>query len=83
MASHETQKDEVSSILKLKLGPPPVPPLGVVADGVAVAHSDPLGNGPVLLQLLGQLLLDTEGLVGRLKMKIHLFTRQITLDTLG
>ena len=41
--------------------------LGVVTDGGAGPHSDPLRNGSVLLQLLGELDLDAEGLVGRLK----------------
>lgn len=44
-------------------------PLGVVADGVAGAHADPLGDRSVALQLLGQLALDLEGLQGRLKEK--------------
>ncbi len=55
--------------LELELGPPPVPPLGVVPDGVARPHADPLRDGAVLLQLLGQLSLDAHGLVGRLKKK--------------
>jgi hypothetical protein len=55
--------------LQLQLGPPPVAPLGVVADGVAGPHADPLGNGPVLLELLGQLRLNPEGLVRRLGRK--------------
>ena len=41
--------------------------LGVVADGVAGPHPDPLRDRSVLLQLLGQLDLDAESLVGRLK----------------
>ncbi len=44
-----------------------MPPLGVVPDGVARPHADPLGDGTVLLQLLGQLSLNAECLVGRLK----------------
>ena len=55
------------SDLQLELGPPPVSALGVVTDGVAGPHSDPLRNGSVLLQLLCELDLDAEGLVGRLK----------------
>lgn len=35
-------------------------------DGVAGAHADPLGDGPVLLLLLAQNLLSLEGLLGRL-----------------
>ena len=47
--------------------------LGVVTDGVAGPHSDPLRNGSVLLQLLGELDLDAEGLVGRLKSKVEIY----------
>ena len=36
-------------------------------DGVVGAHADPVGDGAVLALLLGQLLLDPEGLVGRLR----------------
>ena len=39
--------------------------LGVIADRVSSAHSDPLRNGSVLLQLFSQLLLNPESLVGR------------------
>ena len=53
--------------LELELGPPPVAALGVVADGVAGPHPDPLRDRSVLLQLLCELDLDAEGLVGRLK----------------
>ena len=53
--------------LQLQLGPPPVSPLGVVADGVARPHSDPLGDGAILLKLFGELALDAESLVGRLE----------------
>ena len=35
-------------------------------DSVVSAHADPVGDGAVLALLLGQLLLDPEGLVGRL-----------------
>lgn len=41
----------------------PVPPLGVVPDGVASAKANPLGDGPVLLLGLGQLDLGAERLV--------------------
>ena len=58
---------QVQTDLELELGPPPVAALGVVADGVAGPHPDPLRDRPVLLQLLGQLDLDAEGFVGRLK----------------
>jgi len=57
----------VETDLQLELGPPPVAALSVVADCVAGPHSDPLRDWPVLLQLLGELDLDTEGFVGRLK----------------
>ena len=53
--------------LELELGPPPVPALGVVSDRVAGPHPDPLGNGTILLQLLGELGLDSESLVSRLE----------------
>ena len=43
--------------------------LGVVSDGVAGPHSDPLRDGTILLQLLGELGLDAESLVSRLKNK--------------
>jgi len=36
-------------------------------DSVVSAHADPVGDGAVLALLLGQLLLDPEGLVGRLR----------------
>jgi len=36
-------------------------------DGVVGAHADPVGDGAVLAHLLGQLLLDPERLVGRLR----------------
>ena len=35
-------------------------------DGIVCAEANPLWDGPVLLGLLGQLLLDAEGLLGRL-----------------
>ena len=44
-----------------------MPALGVVPDGVVGAHADPVGDGAVLAHLLGQLLLDPEGLVRRLR----------------
>jgi len=50
-----------ASRLQADLGAAPVSALGVVSDLVASAHSDPLRDGPVLLQLLGQRLLDAEG----------------------
>ena len=41
--------------------------LGVVADGVVSTETDPLGDGLVLVGLLGKPLLDLEALVRRLK----------------
>ena len=43
-------------------------------DGVVGPHTDPVGDGPVLPHLLGELLLDPERLVGRL----HIQTNQIS-----
>lgn len=54
-----------ASRLQADLGAAPVSALGVVSDLVASAHSDPLRDGPVLLQLLGQRLLGAESLVAR------------------
>ena len=51
--------------LEPELGAAPVPALRVVPDGVVGPHADPVGDGAVLALLLGQLLLDAEGLVGR------------------
>jgi hypothetical protein len=51
--------------LETELGAAPVPALRIVPDGVVGAHADPVGDGAVLALLLGQLLLDPEGLVGR------------------
>jgi hypothetical protein len=55
------------SLLQLELRPPPVTPLGVVPNGVAGPHPEPLRDGTVLLQLLGKLLLDAERFKRRLK----------------
>ena len=71
--------------LQLELGPPPVTPLGVVADGVASPHPEPLGDRSVLLQLLGQLALDAERLESGLQRKMRLSTtanaiRDLTLE---
>lgn len=38
-------------------------------DGVVGPHPNPVRNGPVLPHLLGELLLDPKGLVGRLHIK--------------
>ena len=57
-------------------------PLGVVADGVAGAHPEPLGDRPVLLQLLGELALDAERLQSGLQRKMRLATIEVGgLDT--
>jgi hypothetical protein len=40
--------------------------LGIVADLVVRGETDPLGKGSVLVGLLGEALLDSEGLVRRL-----------------
>ena len=60
LSQNDSIDDDVG--LQLELGPPPVAPLGVVADGVARAHPEPLGDRSVLLQLLGELALDAERL---------------------
>jgi hypothetical protein len=54
-----------ANTLQLQLGTSPVTSLGVVSDLVAGAHSDPLRDGTILLQLLGELKLDSECLVWR------------------
>ncbi|KAI5665743.1 hypothetical protein M9H77_15596 [Catharanthus roseus] len=61
LAARERMRKE-----KTKLGAAPVTAFGVVADGVVSPHTDPVRNWPVLPLLLRQLLLDHEGLVGRL-----------------
>ena len=61
----EGSEKKTNSTLKTELGPPPVPPLGVVTDLVVSPETDPLGNGAVLVGLLGQLLLGAESLLGR------------------
>ena len=43
-----------------------MPALGVVPDLVPGTEADPLGEGPVLLRDVRELLLDDGGLVGRL-----------------
>jgi hypothetical protein len=57
------KKHEEASRLEAETGLAPVPPLGVVADSVTGAQTDPLGNGTVLLLGLGKLLLGLEGLL--------------------
>lgn len=49
--------------LQLELSSSPVSPFGIVSNCVACLHSDPLWDWPVLLLLLGQLLLNSEGFV--------------------
>lgn len=51
--------------LEAEAGLAPVPPLSVVADGVAGPQANPLGNGTVLLLGLRKLLLGLESLVAR------------------
>ena len=53
------------SSLQAELGPPPVAALGVVLDGAVSLEAAPLGEGTVLLLLLGEDLLDAEGFLGR------------------
>jgi len=43
-----------SKYLESKLGTSPMSPLGIVPDGVTSPHPDPLGDGTVLLHLLGK-----------------------------
>ena len=50
--------------LKAKLGPSPMPSLRIILD--SIISPDPVGDGFVLLLLLGKLLLNKEGLVRRL-----------------
>ena len=50
-------------------------PLGIVPDGVASPHPDPLRDWPILLKLLGQLSLDAEGLVRTLEEKCRVKSR--------
>jgi len=52
--------------LDVELGASPVAALGVPVDGVASSHTDPLGNGAVLLLGLAENALGLERLVGRL-----------------
>lgn len=51
--------------LQAELGAAPVAALGVVADRVVSAETDPVRDGAVLTRLLGKLLLNTECLLGR------------------
>jgi hypothetical protein len=51
--------------LQTQLGSPPVYPLRVVPDFVTSFHTNPLGNGMILLLFLGQESLDSESLVRR------------------
>ena len=52
--------------LQAKLGATPVTALGIVPDGVAGAHPNPLGDGAILALLLGQRALGAEGFMRRL-----------------
>ena len=51
--------------LKLELGSPQVTPLGIIPDGIASLHPNPLENGTVLFHLLSQTGLDFQAFVGR------------------
>ena len=55
----------MSSNLDTETGLAPVPPLGVVSDGVTGPQTNPLGDGTVLLLGFGKLLLGAETLVAR------------------
>jgi len=52
--------------LDVELGASPVATLGVPIDGVSSSHTDPLGNGTVLLLSLAENALGLERLIGRL-----------------
>ena len=62
-AAQSTLSSAVS--LQADLRPAPVATLRVIPDLVVRAHANPLRDRPVLLQLLGQRLLDAESLVAR------------------
>eukprot|EP00297_Palpitomonas_bilix_P023054 CAMPEP_0113879140 /NCGR_PEP_ID=MMETSP0780_2-20120614/7070_1 /TAXON_ID=652834 /ORGANISM="Palpitomonas bilix" /LENGTH=78 /DNA_ID=CAMNT_0000865683 /DNA_START=519 /DNA_END=755 /DNA_ORIENTATION=- /assembly_acc=CAM_ASM_000599 len=70
----------MSNSLKAELGPPPVTSLGVVADGVVSLEPDPVRNRTVLLSLLGQDLLNLEGLLGG-HLSVTLYVPQLYRDT--
>lgn len=57
---------EGTDSLKVQLGAAPVAALGVVANLAVCLQPEPVGHGPVLLRLAGELHLDLQGLVGRL-----------------
>jgi len=59
------RKHAGQSVSQADLRAAPVATLRVVPDAVVRAHANPLGNWPVLLQLLGQRLLGAESLVAR------------------
>ncbi|KAJ8577208.1 hypothetical protein ON010_g2004 [Phytophthora cinnamomi] len=63
-----------ASCLQAELGAAPVAALGVVLDGVVGAQTDPLRDRAVLLGLLGEDALGTEGLVRRL----HIVAQNMT-----
>lgn len=65
LAQAKAIQGQPSKALQAQLGAAPVTPLGIVANLVVCAEANPVGDGPVLLGLLGQLLLNLEGLVGR------------------
>lgn len=53
--------------LQLELGSSPMSPLGVVSNGVAGLHSNPLWDWTILLLLLRQFSLNSKGLVRSLE----------------
>lgn len=61
----EPREKKKLSNLDAETGLAPVPPLGVVSDGVTGPEANPLGDRTVLLLSFGKLLLGTEGLVAR------------------
>ena len=82
-AAQSTPSSAVS--LQADLRAAPVATLRVIPDLVVRAHANPLRDRPVLLQLLGQRLLDAESLVARhgaAQGKVHV-SRRWRLDPKG
>lgn len=59
------EEGEISTNLQTETGLAPVPPLGVVVDGVAGPQTNPLRDGTVLALGFSKLLLGAETLVAR------------------
>jgi hypothetical protein len=57
--------------LQAELGSSPVSSLGVVSDGIASSHSDPLRDRAILLNLLSENALELETLDSSLKKNIN------------